>query len=106
MISPNIKIKVTDIRTAIAGEKILSKKIGKVSIAAALQRSSVTSIQWCWSITGNMRSVIRLTSGSPIAYTSNVNLSIEASPVVSPDITPAKHTQATETAILTQMFPT
>ena len=47
MISPNIKIKVTDIRTAIAGEKILSKKIGKVSIAAALQRSSVTSIQWC-----------------------------------------------------------
>ena len=27
---------------------ILSKKIGSVSIAIALSKSSVTSIQWCW----------------------------------------------------------
>ena len=45
MISPNIRIKVTEIRTAIAGVKILSRKIGSVSIAAALHKSSVTSIQ-------------------------------------------------------------
>ena len=104
IISPKISTKVTDSTMASTGVTSLSKKIGSVSIAAALQRSRVTSIQWWRSITGKMRSVLLLISGFPIESTSSDNLSIEASPIVRPDISPPKRVQNNDTPILIQKF--
>jgi|688.fasta_scaffold247427_1 hypothetical protein len=52
-----------------------------------------------------MRSVICLTSGLPIESTSNESLSIDASPIVNPDIRPAKQVQNSTTLMFTQKFP-
>lgn len=99
MISPKSRISTTEISTAIADENIWSRKIGRVSIAAALQRSNVTSIQWCWSITGKIRSVISFTWLLPIESTSSAKRSIEARPTVRPDIIPANRMQKVDTII-------
>jgi hypothetical protein len=69
---------------------------GNASIANALQRSKVTSIQWYLSITAKIFKAYFFVSSLLFASISKANLSIEASPVVSPDINPPKRTNATD----------
>ena len=97
MISPKMRTSVTEQITASTFVKRLSKNIGSVSMAAALHKSKVTSIQWCLSITGKMREHIFCTSGFPIESTSSESLSIDARPIVKPDISPANSVQPTLT---------
>jgi hypothetical protein len=88
IISPKANTPVTDRIIATYEGTSRSRHKGRASTQTALQSKSVTSIQWCLSITGKIFSVARFASGLAFASISRPNLSIEASPTVSPDIKP------------------
>jgi len=75
-------ISVTDSETA------RFKYRGRISRAAAFTNKRVTSIQWCFDITAKIFCDYFAILGSVFAAISKLSWSMEARPIVRPDINP------------------
>lgn len=97
IISPTTNTPKTAKKIATSSETALLRKMGRVSSAAALQRSRVTNIQWCCLMTLKIVLALLATTSDYFAAISRVNSSIEARPIVRPDMKPemAKHEKVT-----------
>ena len=97
IISPTTSTPKTAKIIATNSDTALLRKIGRVSRARALQRSRVTNIQWCCLMTLKMVLALLATTSDCFAAISRVNSSIEARPIVRPDMNPemAKHVNVT-----------
>jgi hypothetical protein len=63
--SPKKSTAVTEMRMAKTGLVIRSKKMGKASIAIALERRRVTRRKWCFFTTGRIRAAYFRSRGVP-----------------------------------------
>lgn len=88
IISPATKIPKTENNIAYNSDTALLKYIGRASRQQALQNSKVTSIQWCLLITAKIFFALNSIFLSCFAAISKVRWSIDASPIVRPDIMP------------------